>query len=666
VKLRTSKQTKHVHSGQEGPVSASEELLFGGPLRYEMGFANHEDAFFDLNIRGMVRRLPRMLGSAVRLAWQADRRAARIVAGAELGQGIARAVSLVAINHVLSALLATAPVTDRLRTAVPALIVVAVIAALTALLSAASTYGTGKLEPTVERVATEQFLQRAARVELAAIEDDEFHKLLDSAQYGATSARRMIKYSTSVINALLALIAAAGVLTVLHPLLLPLLVTMTLPQAWAALSIARRRYRSFHAWVQHQRASHQFRTLLTNPSAAGEIRMHGVGDFLLTHFRGMSETYEVEQARLARLAARTGLIASAWTALATAATYLTLGGLLWSGAMALSVAGTAVVALRTGSSSLDALVLQVNYLHEEALFVADLDRLNHEAGRREIPTGGAPLPNTPERITVEDLTFTYPGSDTPALEEVSLTIPTGSIVALVGENGSGKSTLVKLLAGLYTPDSGRIRWDEVDTAQADRYELFSRIAAVTQDFYRWPFTAGTNIAIGRPEAEVTQQRLQSAAAHSGADEVIAELPRGWKTLLVRGFKGGHEISGGMWQKIGIARARYRQAPILIVDEPTAALDARAEVKVFDQIRRWAEDGQTIILITHRLASVRHADLVHVLDHGRLAETGTPDQLLAHGGIYRQLYDLQAAQFQSPVPQQAAAAETADDQRDTAP
>ncbi|HEV7628992.1 MAG TPA: ABC transporter ATP-binding protein, partial [Streptomyces sp.] len=379
MKLRT-RESKKDAGGQEVPVSASEELLFGGPLQYERGFANHEDALLQLNLRGMVRRLPQMLGSAVRLAWQSDRRAARIVAAAELGQGIARAFSLVAINHVLTALLATAPVTDKLREALPALIAVAVTAALTALLSAASTYGTGRLEPRVERVATERFLERAARVELSAIEDDDFHKLLDSAQYGAMSARRMIQYSTSVINAMLALVAAAGVLTVLHPLLLPLLVTMTLPQAWAALSLARRRYTSFHRFVQHQRASHQFRILLTSPSAAGEIRMHGVGDFLLRHFRSMSQTYEVEQARLARLAARTGLFASAWTALATAGTYLTLGGLLWSGAMALSVAGTAVVALRTGSSNLDALVMQVNYLHEEALFVADLDRLHLEAG----------------------------------------------------------------------------------------------------------------------------------------------------------------------------------------------------------------------------------------------------------------------------------------------
>lgn len=637
-------------------VSESERLLFGGPLRYDMGWNQHRDAFLELNFRSMLRRLPGLLTSSFRLAWQADRKAARTVLAAEVGRGLARAVSLLAVNSVLVRLLGDGAIEDRLRAAVPALVTVAAVMLVGALLRAASTYSTGRLEPKVERVATERYLERAAAVELAAIEDHAFHKLLDTAQYGASSARRMISYSARVVNAMISLIAAAGVLTVLHPALLPLLATMTLPSAWSALTNARRRYESFHTWVQHARAGHLISGLLTEPAAAPEIRVHGVGPFLLRHYRAMSETAEAEQARLARLSARTGLIAASWTGLATVATYATLGGLLLTGAMALAVAGTAVIAIRTGSTSLDSLVLEINQLHEEALFVGDLQRLYIEAAERAIPAGGEPLPEEPREIRFENVTFGYPGESTrPALDDVTLTLPLGRIVALVGENGSGKTTLVKLLAGLYTPDRGRILWDDVDAAGADRHQLAERIAMVAQDFKRWPFTARVNVAVGRSSAPLTEERLAEAVAAAGAEEVVADLPRGLDTLLARQFNGGHELSGGQWQRLGIARAAYRRGRILIVDEPTAALDARAELEVFDKIRALASAGQTVVLITHRLASVRHADLVHVLDQGRLVESGTPDELLAGGGLYAELYALQADQFTTRVPAREAKA-----------
>ncbi|MPY34930.1 ABC transporter ATP-binding protein [Streptomyces adustus] len=615
-----------------------------------MGWNQHADAFLELDFRAMLTRLPALLTASLRLARQADRVAARTVLAAEAGRGLAQAVGLFTVNSVLGRLMGGGPVEDRLRGAVPALTVMATVLLVGALLRAASTYATGRLEPKVERVATELYLERAAAVELSAIEDHAFHKLLDTAQYGASSARRMIIYGTRVVNAMISLVAAAGVLTVLHPVLLPLLVTMTVPSAWSALTNARRRYESFHVWVQHARAGQLISGLLTEPAAAPEIRLHGVGPFLLRHFRAMSESAEAEQARLARLAARTGLIAALWTGVATVATYATLGALLVTGTMALSVAGTAVIAIRTGSASLDTLVLEVNALHEEALFVGDLERLYVEAAERAIPTGGAPLPEDPREIRFENVTFNYPGdAGRPALDDISLAFPLGRIVALVGENGSGKTTLVKLLAGLYRPDRGRILWDDVDAATADRSLLAERIAMVAQDFKRWPFTARVNVAVGRSSAPLTEERLSTSIGEAGAEQVVADLPHGLDTLLARNFSGGHELSGGQWQRLGIARAAYRRGRILIVDEPTAALDARAELEVFEKIRALAGTGQTVVLITHRLASVRHADLVHVLDQGRLVESGTPDELLGSGGVYAELYALQAGQFTTTVP-----------------
>lgn len=647
-----AEQAEQVTEGEFGTddgVSESERLLFGGPLRYDMGFNQHQGSFLELGLRTMIWRMPRLIGATIRLAHRADPRALRTVAVAELGGGVAQAVGLVAVNRVLAQLLGGGATTDRLRDAVPALVVVAVTSLVGALLRSASTAGTGRLEPKVFRVATEEYLERVARVELAAVEDEEFHKLLDSAQWGAESARRMIRFCTSVMTAGIALVAAAGVLTVLHPALLPLLALMTLPSAWSALTIARRRYVSFHTWVQHARAGQLLARLLIDTEAAPEVRVHNIGPFLLRHFRTMAETGEREQTRLASLAARTGLIASGWTGITTAGAYGVLGLLLWTGAMDLAVAGTAVIAIRTGSANLEALVVQLNYLYEESLFVADLERLCQEADRRLIPETGVRLPARVDAIRFENVSFTYPGTATePALDAVNVTIPTGRIVALVGNNGSGKSTLAKLLCGLYAPDAGRILWDGLDSTDLDRTDLFDRIAVVAQDFYRWPFTARVNIAIGRPDAPHGDELLRAAAEYAGADETIAALPRGWDTLLARGYKGGHQISGGQWQRLGIARARHRDARILVVDEPTSALDAETEQRVFDQIRSLAAAGQTIILITHRLHSVRHADEIYVLERGRVAEHGTFDDLMrAEGegpGLFRRMYLVQSEQY----------------------
>ena len=633
------------------PVSESEEVLFGGRLRYDTGWSQHEHAFLELSLWAMVRRLPGLVGGTVRLAWAADRRALLVVGGCEVGQGVVQAAGLVVTNEVLRALFAGGGTQERLKDALPALVVAAVLAVLNALLASGSTAGTGRLEPKVERVATERYLERAARVELAAIEDAEFHRLLDSAQYGATSARHMIGACVAVVNGLFAFAAAAGVLTVLHPVLLPLLALIALPRSWGALRVSRRRYASMQTWIEHVRAARLLGQLLIDGTAAQEVRVHGVGSYLLGHFRAMSEASEAEQTRLADGKAATELTAATLSGAATLATYGALAGLLLTGGMQLSVAGTAVLAIRTGSASLAALVTHVNRLYEEALFVADLEKLIVEAEQYAIPAGGAGLPAVPAEIRFEKVGFTYPGRDTPALDGVSLSIPAGTVVALVGENGSGKSTLAKLLAGLYAPDSGRITWDGVDAATADRDQLFGRVALVSQDFQRWPFTAGTNIAIGRPEAPAGDGgRLAGAAAYAGADAITDTLPRGLRTLLARQFHGGVELSGGQWQRFGIARARYRDAPLLICDEPTSALDPRAELETFDRIRGLAGDGQTVVLITHRLSSVRDADIIYVLHEGRLVEYGSHHELLDQAeGRYRELFQMQAARYAASSP-----------------
>ncbi|MFD3556843.1 ATP-binding cassette domain-containing protein [Streptomyces goshikiensis] len=647
---------------ERATVSDSERLLFGGELAYDIGWDRHEGAWLKLGLWTMAKALPRMVATGLNLAHLADARALRVVLGAEVGRGITQAIGLVAVNAVLGHILAGGTTNERLLQAVPALVLVAVTALVGSLLRSASTAATGELEPKVQRVATEQYLGLVHRVELAAIEDDEFHRLLDAARYGADSARRMIRYCTNTLNSAISLLAAASVLTVLHVGLLPLLVLMTLPSGWRSLTISKQRYISFHTFVQHARAGHLLGQLLTQREAAAEVRVHEVGPFLLSHFHEMAETSEREQTRLARNAAKIGLIADGASGVATLLTYGALGLFLWSGRMDLAVAGTAVLAIRTGSSSLDSLVVQMADLHQESLFVADFERLCTEAKARAIPETGENLPGEVREVRFEKVTFTYPGSGgetpEPTLREVSLSFPMGKVIALVGANGSGKSTLVKLLAGLHLPDAGggTIWWDDVDAAKADRSQIFSRIALMSQSFFRWPFTVRVNIGIGRPTVPIDDQAVRDAAVFSGADRFIAGLRRGLGTLLGRGYKGGQEASGGEWQMVGISRAWYKRAGILVVDEPTSALDAVAEQRVFDQIRAVAATGQTVVLITHRLHSVREADVIHVMKDGQVAESGTFEELMDESigtGEFRDAYLIQAAAFADSVPAQRA-------------
>jgi ATP-binding cassette subfamily B protein len=273
------------------------------------------------------------------------------------------------------------------------------------------------------------------------------------------------------------------------------------------------------------------------------------------------------------------------------------------------------------------------YLDDYLAFVALLPQA--EAAR---PTG--PAPRGFARLEVDQVSFTYPSGAQPALRDVCLNVDAGEVVALVGENGSGKTTLAKLLAGLYLPDAGQVRWDGSDVAGVDPDQLRRSVAVIFQDFVRYHLPARDNIGLGRVEAIDDLGAIRAAAGQAGADGFLAALRAGYGTMLGPEFLGGTDLSVGQWQRVALARAFFRDAPFVILDEPTAALDPKAEHELLQRIRSLLAD-RTVLVISHRFSSVRSADRIYVLADGRIAEHGTHRQLMARRGRYAELFTLQA-------------------------
>ncbi|HVT71371.1 MAG TPA: ABC transporter ATP-binding protein, partial [Trebonia sp.] len=598
-----------------------------------------------VGFRDVARRLPALIGQAIRLGWSASRRDTAATIGLNLVSGVFGGYALFATTGVLQALFAGGPTPHRVRAALPALVVVAAATAFRSGVAAAAGWAQARLEPYVDQVVEVRLYDLTSQVELAAFDDPDFHDRMQRARdRGTYSASALVNDVINFVTAFSGLASALVVVGVLQPVLLAVLLLAQLPGAWAAVHSARIRYLTRFALIDSYRRKYILSDLVAERRTAAELRSFTLRPFLIGRVARLAAYVRAAELTAARRQTVTKVTGSALGGIAIACVYAVLGVLLATGFLALSVAGTAVLALRSAAGSLQQLMFSVNQCYEDGLYFSDYMAFCEDAASRIQPPGPASAPAGFARIVASGVTFSYPGADEPSLREVSVEIGRGEVVALVGENGSGKTTLAKILAGLYRPQAGTVRWDDVSIADVDGDPLRERIAVIAQDHGHWPLTVRDNIVMGRLLDEML---LAEAAAASGADTVIAELARGYDTLLAREFKDGAELSGGQWQRVAAARGFYRTAPLLIMDEPTAALDARAEYALFSSLRTLAED-RTVLLITHRLASVRHADRIYVLARGEVVESGSHAELMALGGQYAELYSLQASQYDTTV------------------
>ncbi|GAA1039254.1 ABC transporter ATP-binding protein [Virgisporangium ochraceum] len=605
---------------------------------------HHAEMFANTSFWAVARRLPAIVRESVSIAWTASRRDTIAAIGLTLVAGVMTTLGLLATATVLQELFATGPTPDKVKAALPALTVAALATATRGGLQIAAGWAQARMAPQINFAIEIRLFEATTAVELGAFDDAGFAEDMDRArERGMIEAASLVNSTVDLVTGAVGVVATAAAVTVIEPLLLPCLVLASLPSAVTAVKVARREYVTLLSLITRRRRLWMLANLMANRHTAAEVRTYQMRGFLLGEYRRIMKSETDALLSLVRAQTATRLAGISLSGLATGGLYAALGGLLLLGNIPLAAAATALIALQQARMSQNTAIFAANNLYEDALYYGDY-RSFLDRAESHLPKSGGTKVDGFDEIRLTDVRLKYPDTETPAVDGVSMTLRRGQVIALVGENGSGKSSLAKLIAGLYEPVEGEIRWDGVSVADLDRASLASQVAVTTQDLFKFPFTAAQNILIGRHDRTGDGPSITTAARAAAAHDMIEKLPFGYRTLLDRAFKQGHDLSGGEWQRLVSARAFYRDAALLICDEPSSALDARAEHAIFQQLR--AHPNRAIVLITHRLANVRHADHIYVLHEGRVVQHGDHDSLMAEGGLYKELFELQASGYRA--------------------
>lgn len=593
--------------------------------------------------RRSPRRLLRLVLSAVRLAYSASPRGVREAAALQVVTAVCAGLTVLVGQRVLSDILAVADGADVVGRAVVDVLLLAGISAVAAAAPAFQAQQQRELAEQVGRRIWDDVLAVTTAVRLESFERPEFFTMLQRVQ--ANALLRPVTVTTALlglVGGVAGTISVAVAVLAVAPLLLPVLLALGMP----ALLLSRRAARTEFAFAVDQtetvRRRSYLRTLLTSRQAAQEVRATGSGRHFRRRHDEITQRFLTAVHSQVRLRQRYAAFTVLANTVAVGLTLVVLIVLLDRGRIDVAAAGAALIGVRMLSGRLDQLVGAAVAMFESGPFLRDLDDFL-ALGDASGPVAEPALVTLDDRLRLESVSFAYPGAERTVLHEVDFEVRRGEIVALVGENGSGKSTLAKIVAGLYRPTAGRVVCDGVDLASLPDAGSAGYTSVVFQDFLRYQLTAGENIGIGDPERMEDEQAVVRAASAAGADDFLAGLPAAYSTMLSKEYAEGVDLSGGQWQRVALARALFRDAPLVVLDEPSSSLDARGESELFEDVRMLMR-GRAALLISHRFSSVRLADRIYVLHDGRIVDHGTHDELLSRGGRYAELFALQAKSY----------------------
>jgi len=600
----------------------------------------------ELNRSQSLRRAAANIPAAFHLAWDAHRGATALMTLLTLGGALIPAsqawVGKLIIDSVVASINGQVAAQTGLRAVLPYLTIEFLLILAQSGIAQARSLAEHVLHARLNYSLNTRLIRKALSLDLTHFENADFYDKLQNARREADwRALQIMNNGFYIVQNIITLISFGAILLTFNIWLTLILFGATIPAFITQSKYAQLNFRLLSWRAPEARRMNYLEYLLTVDSSVKEVRLFGLGEPLLGRYADLFWKFMREDQALAQ---KRSLASFGWGLLATLSYYFayawiifrTIGGEITLGSMTMYLS-----IFRSSQNVFQTLFFGLSDLYENALFMSNLFAFLELKPLMPVAAHPIALPARFERgVEFRNVSFKYPDREEYALRDVSLTIKPGEKIALVGANGAGKTTFVKLLTRLYDPSEGQVLIDGIDLREVDPQDLQKRIGVIFQDFVKYHLSARENVGFGQIDQLDNEPRIVDSATRAGADATIRALPQGYDTMLGKWFERGHDLSGGEWQKVALARAFMRDAEVLVLDEPTASLDALNEYAIFQRFRELT-DNKIALIISHRFSTVRMADRIVVLDSGRVIETGTHAELLALGGEYAKLFTIQA-------------------------